>query len=46
MSKLFFLPIIILFAVFFYACSASTDTRYSKDSEKEVSRQRKAKLMV
>jgi len=33
MSKLFFLLIIIPFIVLFYSCSASTDRRYSKDSE-------------
>ena len=36
MSKLNFLPIVILFAILLYSCSASTDTRYSKDSEKEI----------
>ena len=46
MSKLFFLPIIILFAVFFYACSASTDTRYSKDSEKEVSKTKESEIIA
>jgi inner membrane protein involved in colicin E2 resistance len=40
MSKLNFLPIIIPFAMLFYSCSASTDTRYSKDSEKEISKTR------
>jgi len=38
MSNLKFLPIVIPIAVFFYSCSASTDTRYSKDSEKEKSK--------
>lgn len=40
MSKLNFLSIIFPFAVLFYSCSASTDTRYSKDSEKEISKMR------
>ena len=33
MTKLIFLIVIITFAVLFYSCSASTDKRYSKDSE-------------
>lgn len=36
MIKLNFTPFILLLAVLVYSCSASTDTRYSKDSEKEV----------
>ena len=38
MSKLNFLPGMILLAILFYSCSASTDTRYSKDSEKEITK--------
>lgn len=46
MSKFSFIPIIILFAVLFYSCSASTDTRYSKDSEKDVSKSKEKETIV
>jgi len=46
MSKFSFIPIIILFAVLFYSCSASTDTRYSKDSEKDVSKSKEKEAIV
>ena len=38
MSKLNLLPIVIPLAILFYSCSASTDTRYSKGSEKEITK--------
>ena len=46
MSKFSFIPIIILFAVLFYSCSASTDTMYSKDSEKDVSKSKEKEAIV
>src|SRR3989337_3778936 len=46
MSKVNFSPIIILFAVLFYACSASTDTRYSKDSEKEITKTKEKEIIA
>jgi len=46
MSKLNFLQIIIPFAVLFYSCSASTDTRYSKDAEKEVSKTKENEIIA
>lgn len=46
MSKLIYLPTLISFAILFYSCSASTDTRYSKDSEKEVSKTKEKETIV
>lgn len=46
MSKLNLLPIVISFAIFFYSCSASTDTRYSKSSEKEISKTKEEAIIT
>ena len=46
MSKLNFLPIVIPLAVLFYSCSASTDTRYPKDSEKEITKTKEKEIIA
>jgi hypothetical protein len=46
MSNLKFLSIVIPVAVLFCSCSASTDTRYSKESEKEISKIKEKEIIV
>ncbi len=44
--KLITLLLVIPFLILFYSCSASTDTRYSKDSEKEASSKKTEETII
>ena len=46
MINLKFLPFVIFAAIIFYSCSAATDTRYSKDSEKEISKTKEKEIIA
>jgi len=46
MMNLKFLPFAIIVAIIFYSCSAATDTRYSKDSEKEISKTKEKEIIA
>jgi inner membrane protein involved in colicin E2 resistance len=46
MLNLKFLLFVIPFAIMFYSCSASTGTRYSKESEKDISKTKEKEIIA